>query len=138
MVRLDFLACFRVIVFSAASILQRLLETSMDLAKQTYIPCQEGTPKLKEMELADLLPQLPGWEVVDHHHLARSLRFIDFQTALDWVNAAGAICEVEGHHAEFSLGWAHAEAVIYTHKVDGLTQVDVVLVLAAKLNGIDV
>ena len=108
----------------------------MDLAKQTCIPCQEGAPKLTEMELADLLPQLPGWEVVDHHHLALSLRFIDFQTALDWVNAAGAICEVEGHHAEFSLGWAHAEAVIYTHKVDGLTQADVVL--AAKLNGIDV
>jgi 4a-hydroxytetrahydrobiopterin dehydratase len=52
------------------------------------------------------------------------------------VNAAGAICEVEGHHAEFSLGWAHAEAVIYTHKVDGLTKADAVL--AAKLNGIDV
>ena len=66
----------------------------------------------------------------------RSLRFIDFQIALDWVNAAGAICEVERHHAEFSLGWGHAEAVIYTHKVDGLTSAAVVL--AAKLNGIDV
>ena len=38
----------------------------MNLAKQTCIPCQEGAPKLTEMELADLLPQLPGWEVVDH------------------------------------------------------------------------
>ena len=43
----------------------------MDLAKQICIPCQEGAAKLTEMDLADLLPQLPGWEVVDHHHLAR-------------------------------------------------------------------
>ena len=108
----------------------------MELAKQTCLACQVGTPKLTDVDLAELLPQLPGWEVVNNHHLSRSLRFIDFQTALNWVNAAGAICESEGHHAEFSLGWAHAEAVIYTHKVDGLTQADAVL--AAKLNEIDV
>ncbi len=35
---------------------------------------------------------------------------------LDWVIAAGAICEGQGHHAEFTLGWGHAEAVIYAHK----------------------
>jgi 4a-hydroxytetrahydrobiopterin dehydratase len=50
------------------------------------------------------------------------------------VNAAGQICEQEGHHAEFSLGWGRADATIYTHKVDGLTQAD--LVLAAKFVGI--
>jgi len=32
------------------------------------------------------------------------------------------------------LGWGHAEAVIYTHKVDGLTQADAVL--AGKFNTI--
>ncbi len=53
---------------------------------------------------------------------------------LDWVFAAGAIYEGQGHHAEFTLGWGHAEAVIYTHKVDGLTQADAVL--AAKFNTI--
>ncbi|BEV36781.1 4a-hydroxytetrahydrobiopterin dehydratase [Synechococcus sp. M16CYN] len=108
----------------------------MDLAKQTCIPCREGAPKLTEAELKAFLPQLPGWEVIAHHHLSRSLRFIDFQTALDWVNAAGAICEAENHHAEFSFGWGHVEVLIYTHKVDGLTQADVVL--AAKLNVINV
>ncbi|MFZ9850730.1 MAG: 4a-hydroxytetrahydrobiopterin dehydratase [Vulcanococcus sp.] len=48
--------------------------------------------------------------------------------------AAGAICEGQGHHTEFTLGGGHAEAVIYTHKVNGLTQADVVL--AAKYNQI--
>ncbi|MEB3202054.1 MAG: 4a-hydroxytetrahydrobiopterin dehydratase [Synechococcus sp.] len=104
----------------------------MDLTTQSCIPCQEGAPLLTEAELQELLPQLPGWSVVDHHHLQRRLNFPDFQSALDWVNAAGAICEAQGHHAEFTLGWGHAEAVIYTHKVNGLTQADAVL--AAKFN----
>ena len=108
----------------------------MDLAQQTCIPCQDGAPLLTAEELQNLLPQLPGWRVVDHHHLQRGLTFADFQSALDWVNAAGAICEAQGHHAEFSLGWGHAEAVIFTHKVNGLTQADVVL--AAKFNTIGV
>lgn len=106
----------------------------MDLAAQTCIPCRDGAPTLTEAELQELLPQLPGWSVVDQHHLQRALSFPDFQSALDWVTAAGAICEAEGHHAEFTLGWGHAEAVIYTHKVDGLTQADAVL--AAKFNRI--
>ena len=106
----------------------------MDLEKQTCIPCQEGAPTLTQEELQGILPQLPGWSVVDNHHLRRVLTFPDFQSALDWVTEAGAICEAEGHHAEFSLGWGHAEAEIYTHKVDGLTQADAVL--AAKFNAI--
>jgi 4a-hydroxytetrahydrobiopterin dehydratase len=106
----------------------------MDLATQTCIPCREGAPTLTKAELEALLPQLPGWSVVEQHHLQRSLLFPDFQSALDWVIAAGAICEGQGHHAEFTLGWGHAEAVIYTHKVNGLTQADVVL--AAKFNQI--
>lgn len=100
----------------------------------TLHPMPGGAPTLTQAELEALLPQLPGWSVVDQHHLSRSLRFPDFQSALDWVNAAGAICEAEGHHAEFTLGWGHAEAVIYTHKVNGLTQADAVL--AAKFNTI--
>ena len=107
----------------------------MDLATQTCTPCREGAPTLTQAELEALLRQLPGWSVVDQHHLHRSLSFPDFQSALDWVNAAGAICEAQGHHAEFTLGWGHAEAVIFTHKVDGLTQADAVL--AAKFNTID-
>lgn len=46
------------------------------------------------------------------------------------------LVDVAGHNAEFSLGWAHADAVIDTHKVDGLTDADAVL--AAKLNGINI
>ncbi len=105
----------------------------MVLAQESCLPCRDGAPTLTEAELAELLSQLPGWVVVDGHHLQKAWSFADFQQALDWVNRAGAICEAEGHHAEFSLGWGHASAEVYTHKVDGLTRADAVL--AAKLEG---
>lgn len=108
---------------------------AMGLANESCLPCREGAPTLTEQDIAELLKELPGWEVVDHHHLRKSWRFSDFRSALDWVNRAGAICESQGHHAEFGLGWGHADAVIYTHKVDGLTRADAVL--AARFEAMD-
>ncbi len=104
----------------------------MALNQEPCLPCREGAPTLTATELDTLLQELAGWEVIDGHHLHRSWGFPDFQSALHWVNQAGAICEAEGHHAEFELGWGHAAASIHTHKVDGLTRADAVL--AAKFD----
>lgn len=106
----------------------------MELSDERCVPCRDGAPTLTSEELENLLPSLNGWRVVDSHHLHKVWSFPDFQSALDWLNRAGAVCEAAGHHADFSLGWGRAEAVIYTHKVDGLTRADAVL--AAKLDAI--
>ena len=55
-------------------------------------------------------------------------------SALDFVNSAGSICEAEGHHADFDLGWGRVGAKIWTHKIDGLTESD--FILAAKFDQI--
>ena len=106
----------------------------MSLAQETCIPCQEGGGSLDTSELEPLLAELPDWQVVNQHHLQRRWSFADFQSALNWLNQAGAICEQQGHHADFQLGWGYSEALIYTHKVDGLTRAD--FVLAARLDAI--
>jgi 4a-hydroxytetrahydrobiopterin dehydratase len=106
----------------------------MNLAQETCIPCQEGGGTLSPVERLTLLEALPLWQVVQEHHLQRRWAFADFQTALNWLNAAGRICEEQGHHADFQLGWGYAEAQIHTHKVDGLTRAD--FVLAARLDAI--
>lgn len=106
----------------------------MALSQEPCLPCREGAPLLTEAELSELLTELPGWQMVEGHHLQKAWPFADFQQALAWLNRAGAICEAEGHHADFSLGWGRTEAVIYTHKVDGLTRADAVL--AAKFEAI--
>jgi len=74
------------------------------------------------------------WDVVDGHHLERVWTFRNFQSALDFVNNAGAICEEQGHHADFEFGWGRVKALIWTHKINGLTESD--FILAAKFDEI--
>ena len=103
----------------------------MPLADQTCVPCKGGVPALKGDSITPLLAQLPGWDVPDEHHLFRVFRFPDFRKALDFVNAAGAVAEEQGHHPDLLLAWGKVEVTIFTHKIDGLTESD--FVLAAKI-----
>jgi 4a-hydroxytetrahydrobiopterin dehydratase len=81
-------------------------------------------------DLSQQLALLPDWEVVDGHHLHRLFRFRDFVTALAWVNLAGAVCEEQGHHADFQLGWGSVRVEIFTHDHGGLSELDSRLALA--------
>lgn len=104
----------------------------MALHDETCVPCHAGGSSLTGEELALLKSELPAWDVIDDHHLHRRLAFADFASALAWLNQAGVICEEQGHHADFRLGWGYVEIEIHTHSVDGLTRADAVL--AAKFD----
>ena len=107
------------------------------LHEKQCIPCEGGVPPLDEAQRAEFLPQLNGdWQVINGHHLERTWNFDDFQDALDFVNAAGAVCEEQFHHADFDFGWGRARVTIWTHKIDGLTESD--FVLASKLDQVSV
>ena len=106
-----------------------------DFASKSCVPCEGGTPPLTEAERAGLIPHLNDeWSVVDGHHLERKWSFPNFVSALVFTNAAGTICEEQGHHADFELGWGRVKVKIWTHKIDGLTESD--FVLAAKFDRI--
>ena len=107
---------------------------SMNLSEKSCISCRGGVPKLAGAELEKFRAELPGWQVVDGHHLLKAFTFPDFVTALAFVNQAGAIAEAEGHHPDLFLAWGKVEVKIWTHKVDGLTESD--FILAAKLEKI--
>ncbi|HWE50910.1 MAG TPA: 4a-hydroxytetrahydrobiopterin dehydratase [Bryobacteraceae bacterium] len=104
----------------------------MELAEKVCVPCKGGVPPLKGAELGQLARQVPGWDVVEEHHLHRAFKFPDFQQALNFVNRVGAIAEEQGHHPDILLGWGKAEVTIYTHKINGLTESD--FILAAKID----
>jgi 4a-hydroxytetrahydrobiopterin dehydratase len=106
----------------------------MALRDETCVPCLEGGGALNAAELADLQDELPGWKVMEGHHLHKRLVFADFVTALGWLNRAGHLCEEQGHHADFRVGWGYVESDIYTHKVEGITRADAVL--AAKFDAL--
>jgi 4a-hydroxytetrahydrobiopterin dehydratase len=104
----------------------------MNLADKRCVPCMGGIPPLRGGELQKLAEQLPAWEVVDAHHIARSFAFPDFRTALDFVNRVGAVAEEEGHHPDLCLSWGRVDVKTYTHKINGLAESD--FILAAKID----
>ena len=103
-----------------------------NLAEKHCVPCRGGVPPLKGAQLAPYVQQVPEWNVVEEHHLAKNFRFPDFKTALDFVNRVGAVAEQEGHHPDLCLAWGKVDVQIFTHKIQGLTESD--FVLAAKVD----
>jgi 4a-hydroxytetrahydrobiopterin dehydratase len=104
----------------------------MSLADKKCIPCRGGVPPLQGEELDRLAKEVPGWKVVDGHHIEKQFTFPDFKSALDFVNKAGAIAEEEGHHPDLFLSWGKVGVKTWTHKIDGLTESD--FILAAKVD----
>jgi len=102
------------------------------LATKECVPCEKGAPALKGQELRKLLDQLGnGWRAVQEHHLEKEYTFKDFKEALEFTNQIGEIAEARNHHPDIYLAWGKVRVTIWTHKIDGLTESD--LVLAAKI-----
>ena len=104
----------------------------MSLADKHCVPCRGGVPPLAGEALEKMKAEVPGWQVVDGHHLTRSFQFPDFKTALEFVNRAGAVAEEQGHHPDLLLAWGKVDVKTWTHKIDGLTESD--FILAAKID----
>jgi 4a-hydroxytetrahydrobiopterin dehydratase len=105
-----------------------------ELADKKCVPCTGAVPALRGSEIAPLLDQIPKWTLFTTHHIEREFEFPDFKTALDFVNKVGAVAEEQGHHPDIGLGWGRVEIMVYTHKVNGLTESD--FILAAKIDRI--
>ena len=102
------------------------------LAEKTCVPCRGGVPPLKGNELEALRKEIPQWRVVNEHHIVRSFTFPDFKQALNFANRVGELAEAQGHHPDILLAWGKAEITLWTHKIDGLTESD--LIMAAKID----
>jgi 4a-hydroxytetrahydrobiopterin dehydratase len=102
------------------------------LSEKHCVPCHGGVPRLGAEEIAPLLAQLSGWEVVGGHHLSKAYEFKNFADALAFVNRVGGVAESEGHHPDVTFGWAYARVQIYTHAIDGLSESD--FILAARID----
>lgn len=103
-----------------------------DLTKGKCVPCEGGIPAYTAERVAEFAPQVPGWKVVENHHLVREWKFPDFASALAAVNAVGAIAESEGHHPDIRFGWGYLEVTLYTHAINGLFKND--FIMAAKID----
>ena len=105
------------------------------LSNKSCVPCRGGIPPLTKNEYEPLLAELgEEWEVIDTHHLEKTILLKNFAEALTFTNQVGSIAEKEGHHPDIELGWGRVKIIIWTHKIDGLSESD--FILAAKISDI--
>lgn len=89
-------------------------------------------PPLTPEQVADLLRQVHGWDVVDNHHLVKNYKFPNFAHALGFVIRVGAVADDQNHHPDIYLAWGKVRLEIWTHKINGLTESD--FIFAAKVD----
>jgi 4a-hydroxytetrahydrobiopterin dehydratase len=107
------------------------------LVEMKCIPCQGGEPTVTEQEMAELVPVVPNWQIVEENgvnKLERVFKFKNFNQALAFTNRVGEIAEEQGHHPELLTGWGKVEVTWWTHKINGLHKND--FVMAAKTDSL--
>lgn len=107
------------------------------LAGRTCEACRAGAPLATPEEMDQYLRQLPGWQVIEVagvKRLEKSYAFKDFEKALQFTNAVGALAEQNNHHPAILTEWGRVTVTWWTHKIAGLHVND--FVMAAKTDNI--
>lgn len=99
--------------------------------------CRKDAPKLSDSEIADLMPEVSGWSVIEVDHekrLERLFKFDNFAEALDFTDRIGALAEENAHHPAILTEWGKVTVWWWTHKINGLHRND--FIMAAKTNAV--
>jgi len=87
--------------------------------------------RLTPARVAELLPQVPGWEVAEEGRaLVRTFTFPDYHRTMAFVNALAWIAHREDHHPDLSVHYGRVVVRFSTHDAGGLTEND--FICAAK------
>jgi 4a-hydroxytetrahydrobiopterin dehydratase len=94
----------------------------------------KGSPSLNRADVADRIPLVPNWELVDDGAGLRfSRRLAGFTAAIDVVNKVAVLAEEEQHHPDIRIhGYRNLVLDFSTHSIGGLTDND--FIMAAKIN----
>ncbi len=103
------------------------------LLSQHCEACHRDAPHATEAEIADYLPQIPEWEIIEEgfmKRLQRVYRFENFADALAFTVRVGELAESERHHPSLLTEWGSVRVTLFTKKIKGLHRND--FVMAAK------
>ena len=110
-------------------------EVSECLIDKSCVPCQGGIPPLSLDQATQLLSKLGrNWSLNEHGYLSKTYSFPSFITAMEFANKVSTLAEQEGHHPELIIGWGYCNIILWTHKINGLTESD--FILAAKIEAL--
>ena len=102
------------------------------LSEKQCSACAGQQQAMSEDQVKDDLSRVDQWEHSEAHHIQKEFQFPDFQSALDFVNRVGELAEQQQHHPNIFLSYGFVRILLYTHKVDGLTEPD--FIMAAKID----
>ena len=105
-----------------------------ELSKKKCVPCEGNIKPLDKDRIDQLRKQIRNWEICKNHHLSKKFEFVDFNSALDFINKIAPICNEGNHHPNIEFSWGYAIIKIYTHAIDGLSEND--FILASKIDKI--
>ena len=101
------------------------------LAQAHCLPLKGSEHKLTQARVAELMRELPGWELVEEGRaLCRTFRFDNYYQTLAFVNALAYIAHREDHHPDLGVHYDRAVVRYSTHDVGGLSEND--FICAAK------
>ncbi len=89
--------------------------------------------KLSEQQVLARLDALSGWSRKGAA-IAREFTFMDFRTAVQFVNLVAEAAEEADHHPDIDIRYTRVLLVLTTHSAGGLTDKD--FALAERLNSI--
>ena len=108
-----------------------------DYTQMACEACRAGAPPVSKEDLAAFLQSRDQWNhlVIDGEpRLRRIYAFKNFETALAFTNAVGALAEAEGHHPALLTEWGKVTVDWWTHKIHDIHLND--LILAARSDGL--
>jgi 4a-hydroxytetrahydrobiopterin dehydratase len=107
-----------------------------DLSSAKCVPCRGGEPPLTDAEIAELLPQVSEWQIIEMDgipRLQRAFKFKNYAETMAFANKIAMTAEKEDHHPLMVVEWGRVTVQWWTHVVRGLHQND--FVMAAKTDG---
>jgi 4a-hydroxytetrahydrobiopterin dehydratase len=101
------------------------------LSQAHCLPRRGTEHKLSEARVRELLPEIPGWELVeDGHALSKIYSFQNYYETMAFVNALAYMAHREDHHPDLGVHYNRCVVRFSTHDVGGLSEND--FICAAK------
>lgn len=95
--------------------------------------CRASVTRLDDRDAAELLQQLPGWQI-QGGLLTKTFGFGNFHETMAFVNAAAWVAHREDHHPDLAVGYNRCRVDYSTHSVGGLSEND--FVCAARIEAL--
>ncbi|CAN5448864.1 4a-hydroxytetrahydrobiopterin dehydratase [soil metagenome] len=85
---------------------------------------------LDEIQLADALIELPGWELKGKQ-IVKTYAFKNFAQTMEFVNAVAQVAESMNHHPDIHINFTKVKLLAWTHKYNAITKLDTKLAAGA-------